>query len=384
MKSNIFKKFILIIVSLLSVSCVQKESIRTSMEEPEKPIISKYINIDDISLSKVYLDEISINIKINTNESNLVTKCTLISGNEILNEFTSESMNPKFEIPITKEMREGQNSRANICIISTSGNRTETDVELNNLNVIEDIWPIKAKYAPIIHDFHLNSEGPEKVAGFTHNNGLRREKHYVYVVLQNHRGVDITASIGTPVYAVADGKVIFSGFSSNDDTPSSGYGYVVYLEHDEKIDDLKVETRYGHLSGLNVNFNDEIKKGDLIGLSGNTGGSRIPHLHFEVLIDKLSIDPLEFLPDIGFKNLTDKPSEKSNFAESSLILWNDICENNWNYDIYAKCKYDIVLGENIINKGTELLIDKRVGQTVFINFNNIIYQCNADNLIFTY
>ena len=382
MKSNISK--LIVVVSLLLVSCTQTQSILTSIEEPEKPIIQKYINIVDISLSKVYLDEISISVKIDTNENNLVTKCSIINGNEILNEFTSDSMNPSFEIPITKEMRQIQNNRANICIVSPSGNRKETDVELNNINQIENIWPIKVKFAPTVHDFHLNSEGPEKVAGFTHNNGLRREKHYVYVIPQNHKGIDITASIGTPVYAVADGKVIFSGFSSNDETPTSGYGNVVYLEHHEKIDGLKTETRYGHLSGLNVNYNDEIKKGDLIGLSGNTGGSRIPHLHFEVLINNLSIDPLEFLPDIGFINLTDRPSEKSNFAESSLILWNDIYANNWNYDVYAKCKYDIVLGENIINRGTELLIDKRIGQTIFINFNNIIYQCSADNLIFTY
>ena len=384
MRSNLFKRFVLSLILLSLVSCTQNDSVRTSVEEPEEPIVSKYININDVSLSKVYQDEISISVKFDTNENYIVTKCTIINGNEILNEFISEAMNPEFKIPITKEMRQRQDIKANIYTLSANGNRKETDIILNNINAIENIWPVKAKYAPLIHDFHLNSEGPEKIAGFTHNNGLRREKHYVYVIPQNHKGIDITTPISTPVYAVADGKVIFSGFSSNDETLSSGYGNVVYLSHDEKINGFNVETRYAHLSGLNVNYNDEIKKGDLIGLSGNTGGSRIPHLHFEVLIDNISIDPLEFLPDIGFRNLTERPSEKLNFAKSSLLLWNNIYENNWNYDIYAKCKYDIVLGENIIEKGTELLVDKRSGQNVFINFNDKIYQCSADNLIFTY
>lgn len=384
MKNNLLKIASLSALLILSLaSCKQDQSIHTSVDELAQSE-AKYINIDDVNLSKVYQDEIWIDVKINTNEEALITKCFIINNNEILNELSSESLNPVFEIPITKEMRQSENIKASICTTSAYGNRKEADISLDNINTIERIWPIKVKFAPIIHDLFLNSEGPETIEGYTHNNSLRREKHYVYVLPQNHRGLDVTASIGTPVYAIADGIVTFSGFSSNDETPSSGYGNVVYLSHYEKINELNVETRYAHLSQLFVNSNAEVKKGDLIGLSGNTGGSRIPHLHFEVLINNYAIDPLEFLPDIQFKNTTGTPLGKSNFTQSSLVLWDNMHKNQWSYDIYIQCKHDIVLGENTIKKGTELLLDKRMGKNIFVNYNNKIYETKEEDFIFTY
>lgn len=87
-----------------------------------------------------------------------------------------------------------------------------------------------------------------------------------------HNGVDLRATVGTPVVAVADGIV---RVSKNNPT---GYGLYIVVDH------TGWGTLYAHLSKLLVTENTVVKAGDLIGLSGNTGRSGAPHLHFEIRI----------------------------------------------------------------------------------------------------
>ncbi len=379
------KKIFLFICSFLLLnSCFFERFIHTNSEIKEDSTISKYITVDEVNVNHFFADEIFINLKISTNEKNIITKCDVIGDDEILNSFINDSLNPKFQIPITAEMIKKTNVKALINLEYSLENKKQLYIPLNVKDSSERIWPIKAKYMPLIHDFYLNSGGPNTIEGFTHNNNLKRENHYVYMAPRNHKGLDITAPIGTKVYAIADGIVSFAGFSSNDETSSTGYGNVIYLSHFEKINDFNIETRYAHLSELKVSLNDEVKKGDLIGISGNTGGSRIPHLHFEFLINNFTIDPLEYLPDIGFKELNEIPSIESNFLQSSLNLWNDIHENNWNYKSYVVCKYDLTFGGDLIEKGTKLFLFKRNDKDVFIEFKGNIYQSRGDNFLFTY
>ncbi|MCG8640822.1 MAG: peptidoglycan DD-metalloendopeptidase family protein [Desulfobacterales bacterium] len=98
-----------------------------------------------------------------------------------------------------------------------------------------------------------------------------------------HNGVDIAVNIGTPVKAAKTGKVIFSG-------SASGYGKVVYIKHDSKT-----VTRYAHNNKLLVNTGDFVYQGQIISLSGNTGKSDGPHLHFEIRINDQPKDPLNYL-----------------------------------------------------------------------------------------
>ncbi len=95
-----------------------------------------------------------------------------------------------------------------------------------------------------------------------------------------HKGIDLAAPTGTPIYASADGTVHFSG-------TGTGYGLYIRIKHDGGV-----ETRYGHCSQLLVKKGDKVKKGDLIALVGSTGVSSGAHLHFEVRIDGVAYDPL--------------------------------------------------------------------------------------------
>ncbi len=98
-----------------------------------------------------------------------------------------------------------------------------------------------------------------------------------------HKGVDLAGPTGTPVRATADGVVGRAEWYSS-------YGLYVALEHGANI-----ETRYGHMSRLNVASGQQVRKGDIIGFIGSTGRSTGPHLHYEVRIAGLAVNPLPYM-----------------------------------------------------------------------------------------
>ena len=104
----------------------------------------------------------------------------------------------------------------------------------------------------------------------------------------HHNGVDFTPGSGTPIYAIADGVVTASEFSGS-------FGQHVYLDH--VIDGKKVESIYGHMIGGSSPLvtGQTVKVGDLIGLVGSTGASTGAHLHLEVHVDGVVLDPFAWL-----------------------------------------------------------------------------------------
>lgn len=99
-----------------------------------------------------------------------------------------------------------------------------------------------------------------------------------------HTGLDMSAPYGTTVQAADDGVVIATGFDPY------GYGNYVVLGHPSAR-----ATLYGHLTKATVHSGDKVAQGQQIGLVGSTGNSTGPHLHFEVLIDGLPVDPAPFI-----------------------------------------------------------------------------------------
>ena len=98
-----------------------------------------------------------------------------------------------------------------------------------------------------------------------------------------HEGLDIAAQTGTPVVAPADGVVLKAGFSS-------GYGNMVEISHGYGI-----RTVFGHNSRLNVKVGQQVKRGDIISYVGDTGSSTGPHLHYEVRLNGLPVNPRKYL-----------------------------------------------------------------------------------------
>lgn len=104
----------------------------------------------------------------------------------------------------------------------------------------------------------------------------------------SHKGLDMAGPVGTPIYATADGIVGRAQWLG-------GYGNYIEINHGNEI-----QTRYGHMSRLNVKPNTRVKSGDLIGFMGSTGRSTGSHLHYEVRIAGEAVNPVPFMQSNDF------------------------------------------------------------------------------------
>ena len=96
---------------------------------------------------------------------------------------------------------------------------------------------------------------------------------------RGHKGIDLAADKGTPIFAAAAGKVIYSGFDSD-------FGYNVVIQHSNGM-----KTRYAHANALCVTTGSTVAQGDMIATVGNTGWSTGNHLHFEVIVNGNRVNP---------------------------------------------------------------------------------------------
>ncbi|WP_018132068.1 M23 family metallopeptidase [Effusibacillus pohliae] len=99
-----------------------------------------------------------------------------------------------------------------------------------------------------------------------------------------HWAIDISAPIGTPVYASNNGRVIYAGWDG------SGYGNAIRISHGNGIVSI-----YGHLSSINVSVGQLVSKGEVIGGVGSTGQSTGPHLHYEVQVNGVRVNPAPYM-----------------------------------------------------------------------------------------
>ena len=98
-----------------------------------------------------------------------------------------------------------------------------------------------------------------------------------------HDGIDIAVPTGTPVHAAAAGIVIYASWMT-------GYGNLVVIDHGNGL-----ATAYAHNSSLVVTVGQHVEQGRTISLSGSTGNSTGPHVHFEVRVNGVPVDPLRYL-----------------------------------------------------------------------------------------
>lgn len=119
------------------------------------------------------------------------------------------------------------------------------------------------------------------------SSGFGTRQHPITGNSAHHSGIDIRAPIGTPVRSTADGIVSFSSW--HDDS-----GYIVVLEHGHGF-----STAYAHNKENHVKVGQRVKRGEVIGISGSTGSTTGPHLHYEVWKNGGQINPAPFLKDIS-------------------------------------------------------------------------------------
>jgi len=158
---------------------------------------------------------------------------------------------------------------------------TQLNLQNESFRAISDKtteWRRQMEYLPIISPVNVS---------FRLGDGIKfREKHPVHGNPQWHHGQDFRTPVGTPVYATGAGTVIEAGWNSG------GFGNYVVIDHGYGF-----RTTYGHLSAVKTVKGALVKRGDRIGLSGNTGISSGPHLHYQIdLFGKIQ-NPLHYFND---------------------------------------------------------------------------------------
>jgi len=134
--------------------------------------------------------------------------------------------------------------------------------------------------------------------------GFGMRYHPILHYRRMHTGIDLTAQLGTPVYATGDGTVQVAGRGAN----LGGYGIAVVVNHGYGF-----KTLYGHLSEVTVTPGQRVKRGDMIGKVGRTGLSSGYHLHYEVIQNDNKVNPVYFF----FNDLT--PEEYDEVLETARL-----------------------------------------------------------------
>jgi len=152
---------------------------------------------------------------------------------------------------------------------------------------------------------HIPNGSPVEYKGITSKFGYRI--HPTLERKEFHRGTDLKAPMNTPLYATADAIVEWAAVH-----PKSGYGKLIILDHS-----FGFKTYFGHLNKIVVKSGQFIKRGELIGYTGNSGMSNGPHLHYEVRFIQRALNPFWFVK-------WDVATYKSLFEKEKNVPWQSL------------------------------------------------------------
>lgn len=155
--------------------------------------------------------------------------------------------------------------------------KNKAEVQYESFKSIEerrDEWKREMEYLPMISPVNVT---------YRLGDGVKfREVHPVLGTPQWHHGQDFSTPYGTKVYATGSGKVIEAGWKG-------GFGNCIVIDHG-----YGYRSTYGHLSSIRVSAGYNVKRGDMIGLTGSTGTSSGPHLHYQIDLFGKYKNPLYF------------------------------------------------------------------------------------------
>lgn len=170
---------------------------------------------------------------------------------------------------------------------------TSSDVQNNTLARAEDFSTVSlvdlASEQGIKFSDSVFTNDPEAAIQWPFLVGVSMSSGYGPRWGRMHEGIDFTPGEGAPIQAIADGTVRIAT------EQGGGYGVTVYIDH--VIDGQVITSHYSHMQygSLKVKAGDTVKVGDIVGLTGNTGHSFGAHLHFEIIVNGKTIDPLPWL-----------------------------------------------------------------------------------------
>lgn len=242
---------------------IQQKELYTFFMEQQNAIENNIAEISEIEgldrITREKIDEFSHQVQnITTNYIDKEIKTLTVSRSSVKSSSTTSFVGKIAELRAILSFLEDTNNQTD----EVFGKLSEKKEELQNyLEHLPTYWPTKGV---------IESEFGNRL-------------HPIYKKYMDHTGADIGGKKGNSIYAAASGKVIYAG-------KSSGYGNYLDIDHGNGI-----VTRYAHCSKLLVKAGQTVKVGDKIALVGDTGTTTGPHLHFEVRINNVAVNPTLFI-----------------------------------------------------------------------------------------
>ena len=276
-----------------------EQAIEEVTKDQEKEQIYEVVAGDTLS-QIAEKNEIPLNELVAMNETIEDENSTIRVGDELIVTVPE----PELSVERTEQMYYEEDYEADIIYVDNDDwytNQTQTlqepsaghrkvvaDVSYrNNEEVGREILKEEITYAAVPKIVERGTKIPptylKPISGGRLSSGFGRRKAPTRRASTYHRGIDWATPVGTAVMASSAGTVSKAGWGS-------GYGYVVYIDHGDGR-----QTRYGHLSKVLVKQGQTVSQGQKIALSGNTGVSTGPHIHFEILINGAQVNPLDYL-----------------------------------------------------------------------------------------
>jgi hypothetical protein len=184
-----------------------------------------------------------------------------------------------------EELRQYSNSELMVSVRQNIDKlKRQLDIQSRSLDTITNLAEEKEKMLASMPSIKPVN-GDKLKRGVTALSGFGRRIHPIYKVPKMHYGIDFTAPSGTPIQATGAGKVVKAG-------RGSGYGNRVIIDHG-----YGYQTLYAHMKRIDVKVGQKVKRGQPIGLVGNTGASTAPHCHYEVHYKGTKVNPIHYCMD---------------------------------------------------------------------------------------
>lgn len=278
LRAGVFK-YITMFVTILVTVIICQTLITIHLSKKAEYLSNQVSELSDINHTQRFLlgekidqiEKLQANDKeINEKEHEFIDKYRKITENYITRKLTvsrSKDYERRDQDTFLKDVQELKNILASLDNITSINkeitiNLTQKEKDLKKyLLSLPTFWPASGR---ISDDF-----------------GYRM--HPISFTRQFHTGIDIAAKYNTDVVAAGSGKVIFTGYNG-------GYGKTVIIDHGSNI-----TTLYGHANNILVRKGQQVDQGSLIAKVGSTGNSTGPHLHFEIRVNDVPVDPLKYL-----------------------------------------------------------------------------------------
>lgn len=247
--------------------------------EYELKLINRTLNTNEIEIANKLKENISITCKyyeIAINNDTLETTNTIEEAQSLVNYIKEENKGQELNLSILEKY-------------------TQSIYQLDTISIEDAKKDIQNKINQKLEEQKKQKEEEERINSMPNVNGIKlaclpvsgiissRYGEKSNIRKSNHTGLDIAAKTGTEIKAVASGKIIEASFNKS-------YGNLVKIDHGNDV-----QTWYAHASKLCVNVGQEIKAGETVALVGTTGNSTGPHLHFEIRINGIHVNPQKYL-----------------------------------------------------------------------------------------